>query len=264
MKEIVEEELEEAYKRETYTENDHVIKMWQPLDFDIDENYEYVKKGKIFNYFSNMLYYGVAIPVLYVLTRLLYDLKIEGKENLENLKTGAITVSNHVLILDCAMVGLALDEKKVYYTTLEDSFKIPFIRHLIKLLRAIPIPTEQKNKPHFVKALDEVLKEGGMVHFYPEASLWPYYNKIRNFKTGAFRFALRNNVPIVPMIFTFRRPVGIRRVFKRKSDVTLTILEPITFEGEENRQDMYLFKEKVHQAMENAILEKKGKRKSAR
>ena len=48
MKEIVEEELEEAYKKETYTENDHVIKMWQPLDFDIDENYEYVKKVRLY------------------------------------------------------------------------------------------------------------------------------------------------------------------------------------------------------------------------
>lgn len=81
------------------------------------------------------------------------------------------------------------------------------MRHLIKLLRAIPIPRESKNKPSFMKALDDTLKEGNVVHFYPEAALWPYYNKIRNFKTGAFHFAVRNNVPIVPMVFTFRRPV---------------------------------------------------------
>ena len=159
MKEIVEEELEEAYEKEAYNENEHIIKMWQPLEFNIDENYKYVKKGKIFTWFSNMLYYGVAIPVLYVLTKAIYDLKIEGKENLTTLQTGAVTVSNHVLVLDCAMVGLALDEKKVYYTTLEDSFKIPLVRHLIKLLRAIPIPAENKNKPHFMNALDSILKK---------------------------------------------------------------------------------------------------------
>lgn len=261
MKEAVKEEIEEL---ENFSENEHVIEMWRPIEFNINENYEYVPKGKIFNYFSNMLYYGIAVPIIYIFTKFAYDLKIEGKENLQKLETGAVTVSNHVLILDCAMVGLALEDKKVYYTTLEDSFKIPFVRHLIKLLRAIPIPTESKNKPYFVKALDRILQNGDIVHFYPEASLWPYYNKIRNFKTGAFRFAIRNKVPIVPMVFTFRRPNEMRRAFKKKSDVTLTILEPIKYEGEETKKDIEEFKKQVYDTMQDAILIKKGKKKIVR
>lgn len=31
--------------------------------------------------------------------KLFYDFKVEGKENIKNLKTGAISVSNHVLVL---------------------------------------------------------------------------------------------------------------------------------------------------------------------
>lgn len=42
-----------------------------------------------------------------------YDLKIEAKENIKDLESGAITVSNHVLVLDCAMVGLACRWRKV-------------------------------------------------------------------------------------------------------------------------------------------------------
>ena len=158
--------------------------------------------------------------------------------------------------------GLAWEDKKIYYTALEDSFKIPFVRKLIKLLRAIPIPKDNKNKLHFKEALDNTLKNGNVVHFYPEASLWPYYNKLRNFKTGAFHFAVRNDVPIVPMVFAFRRPVGIRRVFKRKSDVTLTILEPI--KGKENTDDIREriddLKKDVHEKMSKIIYDKKGKR----
>ena len=55
-----------------------------------------------------MLYYGLAIPILFVLTKLLYDLKIDGRENLDAFDGGAVSVSNHVLVLDCAMIGLAL------------------------------------------------------------------------------------------------------------------------------------------------------------
>lgn len=158
--------------------------------------------------------------------------------------------------------GLALDDKEVYYTTLENSFKIPFVRKLIKLLRAIPIPKENKNKVHFKEALDNSLKEGKIIHFYPEASLWPYYNKIRNFKTGAFHFALRNNVPIIPMVFTFRRSQGIRRIFKRKSDVTLTILKPMTYKGEDKdiKQQIEEFKKDVFNTMEETLLRKRGRK----
>lgn len=258
MKEAFKEEIENL---EGYNENEHILHMWEPLEFNINKDYEYVPKGKIFNICSYLLYYGVAVPVIFLITKLVYDLKIEGRENIANLKTGAVSVSNHVLVLDCAMVGLALDDKKVYYTTLESSFKIPFVRKLIKLLRAIPIPRENKNKLYFTKALDDILSGGDIVHFYPEASLWPYYNKLRNFKTGAFRFAIKNNVPIIPIVFTFRRPSAIRRVFKRKSDVTLTILKPIKYEGEEvdTRQRIENLKKDVYKSIEDEILRKKGK-----
>ena len=130
------------------------------------------------------------------------------------------------------MVGLASNWKRVHYTTLEGSFKIPFVRKLIKYLGAMPIPEGRKNKEYFMKAIDQLLQEGKLVHFYPEASLMPYHTRIRNFKNGAFDFAIRNQVPIIPMVITFRNPKGIRKFFKKKKDVTLTILDP-TYPEEE-------------------------------
>ena len=137
----VEEDVELAEN-----ENEDVVHISEPLKFNIDKNYRYIREGKIFSFFSNLLYYVIAFPILAIFDKIVYDLKIEGKENIKNLKTGAISVSNHVLILDCTMVGLALRYKKVYFTTREGSFKIPFVRKLIKLLRAVPIPSKIENK----------------------------------------------------------------------------------------------------------------------
>lgn len=248
------EDIEKSYSVNN-RENENIINVWHPLNFDIDENYEYVPKNIIFQFFSDILYYLIAFPILYVITKLVYDLKIEGRENLDNLETGAISISNHVLILDCAMVGLALRDKRVYYTTQEDSFRIPFVRKLIRLLRAIPIPTETKNKPHFIDALHDLLSNGNVVQFYPEAALWPYYTKIRNFKTGAFRLAIKNDVPIIPMVFTFREPAGFRKLFKRKKDVTLKILKPIKYEksvtDENYRQSIQEFLKITYEKMDD-------------
>ena len=234
-------------------ENEDIIHLYEPLEFNISENYKYINDGKVFSFFSNLLYYGIAFPVLTILNKIVYDLKIDGKENIKNLQSGAISVSNHVLILDCTMVGLAFGLKKVYFTTREGSFKIPFVRKLIKLLRAVPISSNISHKEGFIRQLDKAIQEGKIIHFYPEKALWPYYEKIRNFKNGAFNFAIRNNVPVIPIVITFRAPKGIRRLFKRKKDVTIKILEPIKYtnEKENSKASIKKLKDKVHEDMEN-------------
>lgn len=249
MKECIEE-----WENVEINENENIIELWNPCEFDINEKYEYIPKSKIFCITSNFIYYVIAYPVLKILTKIVYDLKIEGKENLENLKSGAISVSNHVLFLDCAMIGLAFREKPIYYTTQEESFKIPLVRKLIKLLRAIPIPKSINNKKQFVMEIEKLLKEKKIIHIYPEASLWPYYDKIRNFKNGAFNLAVKNNVPIIPCVVKFRKPKGIRKLFKRKQDVTLKILKPIYAKKEENaKEQIEKLKKQVYSEMKNIL-----------
>ena len=246
------EGIEELENIEQIDENQNIINLWEPFEFKIDKNYEYISKSKIFSMTSNIIYYGVAYPILKILMKLVYDLKIEGKENIENIKSGAISVSNHVLFLDCAMIGLAYENRKIYYTTQEGSFKIPFVRKLIKLLRAIPIPESIENKKYFMKEIDKILQEGNIVHIYPEAALWPYYEKIRKFKNGAFDLAVRNNVPIIPIVCIFREPNGIRKILKNKKDVTLKILEPINPQTEKKNR-----KEESEELKEKVFLEMK-------
>lgn len=233
-------------------ENEHIIELWEPLEFNIDEKYEYVSKNKLFQMCSDFLYYIIAFPILTIFTKIVYDLKIEGKEKIRNIKGGAISVSNHVLILDCAMVGLSAGRKKIYYTTIQDSFKIPLVRKLIKLLRAMPIPAKIKDKEKLIKNINELVRNKNIVHFYPERALFPYYTKIRNFKNGAFTLAVKNNVPIIPMVFTFREPKGIRKKIKTKKDVTLTILDPIYPSTEEKsiRQKAEELKQEVYLKMQ--------------
>lgn len=227
------------------TEELDLFDSWRSLEFNIDENYEYVPNNLSFRLASDALYFFIAFPILKILTKLIYDLKIEGEENIRYLEKGAVTISNHVLVLDCAMIGLATGFRKEHFTTLAASFKIPFVRKLIKLLQAIPIPEDINNKKNFLRAIDDLLKNGEIVHFYPEASLVPYCKTLRKFKNGAFDFSIRNNVPIVPMVFKFRQPEGLRKLFKKKPDVTLKVLKPIYPDG----MQIEIYKERVYNEM---------------
>ena len=239
-------------KIELNKKEEQKIRLWKQCTFNIDQDYQYVKKGWIFNATSNLLYYSVAYPILKVLTKVIYDLKIEGRENIQEIEEGAISISNHVLVLDCAMVGLAFGKRKIYYTTQEESFQIPFVRKLIKLLRAIPIPKKIENKNNFIKEINELLYKNTIVHFYTEATLIPYCENIRTFKNGAFNIALKNNCNIIPTVFIFRDPQGIRKIFKRKKDVTLKILKPIKCEGQYDIPKIEYLKNKIKNEMEKA------------
>lgn len=216
--ETIEENLE--------NEDEHILNMWTPLDIEIDEDYDYVKEGILFKAASTLLYI-IVWPILVIYNKVMYNFKIYGRENLTKIKTGKITVSNHVHPMDCTMNAIANTPKSLYFVSIKSNFEIPVIRHIIRLLHAFPIPDGVCNKEKFFLSINKLLKENKTVHFYPEASLWPYYKKIRKFKNGAFKLAVENNVPIVPMVYKFVKPYGIRKYIKKKPFIELHVLSAI-------------------------------------
>ncbi len=213
-------------EEENIPEDSHVLHFWQPCKFEIDEDFDFVNDNVIFNTFSNLLYL-VAYPLLIFINKFFFGFKIEGKEILEDIDSGKVTISNHVHPMDCTMVGLANSPKKTFYTSLENNFKIPIVRRIIKLLNTVPIPNDIKYTKNFMNSIDNLLQNSKTIHFYPEGSLWPYYDKIRRFKNGAFDFAVRNNVPIVPMVFKFNKQKRLLDILKPKTTITLVVKEPI-------------------------------------
>lgn len=218
-------------KRVNYEELDlkgdeQVFHMWEPLNFEIKDNYKYINDNKIFNIISDLLFI-VITPILWVLNKVLFGFHVEGTENLRKVSGGKITISNHVHPMDCTMNGLINFPERTYFPTLASNFQIPFIRHLIKLLYAIPIPKKRTQKEKFLTQIKKAITDGKTIHMYPEGSLWPYYEKLRPFKKGAFKIAVETNCPIVPILYEFEEPTGIFEMYKRKKCIHAKILEPV-------------------------------------
>ena len=213
------------YNYENISESTHVTHLWEPLKFTLKDNYRYISKSKLFSFFSNLIA-AIIFPILIILNKILFGFKIENKDKvLKN--TGFVSVSNHVHYMDCTMIALLYFPKRVYFPTLQSNFKIPFIRHLIKILYAIPIPTKDNQKVSFYNDINKALLNKKIVQMYPEASMWPYYEKVRSFKYGAFKMAVTANVPIQPLKFVFQEPTGIYKLYKRKKCLHLIVLDPI-------------------------------------
>ena len=221
-------QLENIEKIEENLENEdeHIINMWTPLYIEIDEDYDYIKEETMFKIASTLLYI-IVWPILVVYNKIMYNFKIYGRKNLTKIKTGKITVSNHVHPMDCTMNAIANTPKSLYFVSIKSNFEIPVIRHIIRLLHAFPIPEGLHNKEKFYLSINKLIKENKTLHYYPEASLWPYYKKLRKFKNGAFKLAVENNVPIVPMVYKFVKPYGIRKYIKKKPFIELYVLPAI-------------------------------------
>lgn len=232
-------------------EASHILHFWSPFNVKTDENYQFVPDSFLFKITSNLLF-SFAYFVLVIFNKVVFHFQITGKEKLKQIPGAKITISNHIHPMDCSMIGIANFPNKTYFPTLESNFGIPLVRHLIKLLNAIPIPENISSKAKFIEVMNTLLKQGKTIHFYPEGSLWPYYERIRHFKDGAFKFAFQNNVPIVPMVYHFKENSGIWKYFKKKPAICLTILDPVypdlTLEKNKAIQDL---KQRAYEKMQS-------------
>lgn len=223
--------------------------MWTPLNIKVDETYKFIPDNKFYIKFTNG-FKGFACAVLKAYNKLVYNFKIEGQENLSSLEgKGFVSVCNHVNYLDCSMIGIALNRKDFSITAIKENFEIPFIRHLVKGLGAIPIPRTLKARRKFDEAVGKLLKDGHIVHFYPEGVLFPYYNGLRAFHRGAFVYAVKNDVPVLPLMITYHKST---RKFTKRPEAVITILPPVYCDKDlPERERIFDLKDRVTEDMTN-------------
>lgn len=210
--------------------DEHMLKVKRCREVKLDENYPYLQKTVWFKC-QRAFYWVMQNAVIFWLLRITHGLKIHGKKNLKKhkaaLKNGAITISNHVFMWDYLCVLKAIRPHLAYFPAWKDNLEGSF-GGAIRMSGGIPIPTHNIHAMmKFNQAMEEVLKSGKWMHFYPEGSLWFYYPDIRPFKPGVFKYAVKFEKPVIPLAFSFRPRKGIQKLFGKKPLVDLHIWEPL-------------------------------------
>lgn len=73
---------------------------------------------------------------------------------------------------------------------------------LMRNCNTFPLSSNVKTMEKFMRSMDTVLKKGHFMLVYPEQSMWWNYRKPKPLKKGAFNFAVRSNVPVLPCFIT--------------------------------------------------------------
>ncbi len=182
--------------------------------------------GRVYRLLSNAFYYVIAIPLLFLLTRVILGARSEGRNRLPRVG-GALTVCNHVHPLDSALIATTLFPRRLVFTSAPVNLENRLYGGLVRLLGGVAVPHTPSGLPLFFSEMELFLAKGRIVHFFPEGELKPYDTSLRDFKQGAFHLAAQARVPVVPLSIRFTPPTGVRRMFRRKPTMVLVIGEPI-------------------------------------
>lgn len=142
-------------------------------------------------------------------------------------KLGAcITTANHVGYLDGVLTLRATGMKKRYIVVAPHNCKSNVGGAILRRAGVIPLPISLKGARPFNDMLEYVAERGAAIHFYPEKSMWIGYEKPRPYKDGAFYYADKLNIPVVPMLYCFKKPRGLRKLLHLPK-AAIRIAEPI-------------------------------------
>ena len=192
----------------------------------VDKDYEYRPKNLGFKIGSAIVKTALR-TMLPLANKILFDLKIEGKDNL-NQVDNAIRISNHVMLLDAMVNFQVAFGHKHYMTGAEFQLKKGAFSKFLRAGRFLPLASSIKAMSNLDKEISTIFEEGNsVVTFYAEQVMWEKYENSRPLKKGAFHYAVKNNVPVIMTVILFREPSWLRRKLGVKKDVTVKICPAI-------------------------------------
>lgn len=195
----------------------------------VDESYPYEDDSPKFRRL-NRFYYWNAKWVVRPLNYLRYGYRVRGldtvRRHAELFKQGGLTVSNHMFRWDVCGVLQSHGFSQMRFPVYKEILHGPGWPRIIGT-GGVPLPDKLSAMKHFYAAFDHFHEQGYWMHFFAEESRWEFYTPIRPFKKGAFIFAERYHLPILPLAYSYRERKGLLRLFGREACVTLNIGEPI-------------------------------------
>ena len=186
--------------------------------------------------------------------------EVIGIENLQNIETGAILTCNHFNPYDSFTVEKVFrmageDKKRKLFKVIREGNYTNFpgmYGFFFRNCDTLPLSSNKRTMIKFIKAVDVILKRGDFILIYPEQSMWWNYRKPKPLKNGAFNFAARNHVPVIPIFITMEDSDIIGEDGFPVQEYTVNIEKPIyPDENLTEKENTEAMKEKNYEVWKN-------------
>lgn len=173
----------------------------------IDENYKYEHTNIIWNITAWLIQNVLSVPIKVFYAKIRFGIKYIGKEKVKPYKKqGYFVYGNHTQsFADTFITTNAIFPKRNYFIVNPENVSMKILGNSIQMLGAIPIPTEKNGMKNFLSSINKKIEKGYSITIFPEAHIWPYYTKIRPFKSTSFRYPVEMNVPTFCITNTYHK-----------------------------------------------------------
>ena len=170
----------------------------------IDENYKY-EHNIIWELCSYLVQNFISMPIKVLYQKIKFKLKYIGKENFKKCKnTGYFIYANHTqAFADTFIPSVGNYPKRNFLIVNPANVSMKGAKTLVEMLGAIPTPDTKSAMKNFLKTIEKRINKKSSITIYPEAHIWPYYMKIRNFKDVSFKYPVELNVPVFCITNTY-------------------------------------------------------------
>lgn len=174
---------------------------------DVKPNYRYFNKGVIGAAAKLLLYRVVVTPAVYIYTKLVKRVTYKNKRVMKGFKKrGCFIYGNHTAhTLDAANPTYLAFPRPADIIVNADATSIKGLRGVMRTLGALPIPEDFHLMAKFSAAIEEAIDKKHWVAVYPEAHIWPYYTKIREFSHVSFNYPVRLDAPAFSYTMTYKK-----------------------------------------------------------
>lgn len=176
-------------------------------------------------------------PYMWLLHHFILKTKVYGKENLKGIDS-AILTCNHVLKADCLVVRQAVKPHKLYTIGASFNNQNGLVGDWLKAGGMLPLANDYQGMKKFNEALEYYINRKNYILFFPETAEWWCYEKPRPYANGAFHYAVKFNVPVIPCFITFKNRRFAKDEFGLpKKKVSIHIMPPIYMNKELSKVD---------------------------
>lgn len=173
----------------------------------------------------------------------------EGLENLKEVKnSGVIFTCNHINPIDSYIIHKSIKpvmKRELTYRVIREGNYTGFsgfYGQVFKHCNTLPLSSNKDTMKLFIKAVETLLNKKRKILIYPEQAMWWNYKKPRPLKDGSFHFAVKYNVPVLPMFITMQETDKIGAdgfpVLKYKLNIGKAIYKDSNLSNKENVANM--------------------------
>ncbi|MGQ9896850.1 MAG: lysophospholipid acyltransferase family protein [Acidobacteriota bacterium] len=166
-------------------------------------------------------------PALRLMLHPFFRMTYFGAEHVP--KAGPVLLApNHQAYADPFWIGLPI-RRPIHFMTWSRVFRVTYLRPLLRYFQCFPVDHDKPFDKRALKIAQELLRSGQVVMIFPEGGRTPH-GDLQEFKAGAFRIAVKLQVPIVPITLNGGYEVwNMYRRLPRAGRITVHFHPPMYF-----------------------------------